>query len=123
MKKPLKNLVDSTNMSKTICKPEKQVETKPSTVHGLCKVHIQEVSDCPQFMAILMVLQTLRCSLVKFSVSALNPLIKNEYAAKTSFNFHEEICEQEQASTMDSLDVDSLFTKIPLDETIDIRVD
>ena len=37
--------------------------------------------------------------------------------------FAEKICQQDSNLNMASLDVDSLFTKIPLDETIDICVD
>ena len=39
-----------------------------------------------------------------------------------SFHFAEEICQQDSNLHMASLDVDSLFTNIPLDETIDICV-
>ena len=34
------------------------------------------------------------------------------------FHFAEEICEQDPSLSMCSLDADSLFTNIPLDETI-----
>ena len=40
-----------------------------------------------------------------------------------SFHFAEEICQQDFNLHMASLDVDSLLTNIPLDETIDICVD
>ena len=39
------------------------------------------------------------------------------------FHFAEEICQQDSNLHMASIDVDSLFTNIPLDETIDICVD
>ena len=55
-------------------------------------------------------------------VPILNPFTKNEYTVKDPFNFAEEICEQGPTLFMSSLDVDSLFTNIPLDETIDICV-
>ena len=58
----------------------------------------------------------------KFLVPILNPLTKNEYTVKDSFQFAEEICEQYPTLTMGSLDVDSIFTNIPLDETIDICI-
>ena len=59
-------------------------------------------------------------NLAKFLVLTLNPLTKKEYTVKDSFQFAEEICEQDPTLSMGSLDVDSLFTNIPLDETIDI---
>ena len=61
-------------------------------------------------------------NLATFLVPILNPLTKSEYTVKDSFQFAEEICEQDPTLSMGSLDVDSLFTNIPLDETIDICV-
>ena len=52
----------------------------------------------------------------------LNHLTKNEYTVKDSFQFAEETCEQDPTLSISSFNVDSLFTKIPLDETIDICV-
>ena len=55
-------------------------------------------------------------------VPTLNPLTKNEYTFKDSFQFPGDICEQVPTLFMGSLDVDSLFTNIPLDEIVDICV-
>ena len=52
----------------------------------------------------------------------LNPLTKNKYTVKDSFQFAEEISEQYPVLAMGSLDVDSLFTNILLDEIIDICI-
>ena len=41
---------------------------------------------------------------------------------KDSFQFAEEICEQDPKLSMGSLDIDSLFTNIPINETVDICV-
>ena len=61
--------------------------------------------------------------MLKFLVPILNTLSKNEYKVKiTPFQFAEEICEQDPTLSMGSLDLDSLFTNIPIDETIDICV-
>ena len=51
------------------------------------------------------------------------PLTQNEYTVTDSFHFAEEICKQDPNLYMASLDVDSLFTNIPLDKTIDICID
>ena len=100
----------------------KPVGTRPGIMHGNCKVHKQEIDGCPPFRPILSALQTPTYNLAKFLVPLLNPLTKNEYTVKDSFQFAEEICEQDPTLSMGSLDVDSLFTNIPLDETIDICV-
>ena len=78
----------------------------------LCKVYKQEVDGCPPFRSILLALYW----------SILDILTKNEYTVKDSFHFAEEICEQDPSLYMGSLDIDSLFTNIPLDETIDICI-
>ena len=46
----------------------------------------------------------------------------NEFAVKDSFHFAEEIVDQQYDLFMGSLDVDFLFTNIPLDETIEICI-
>ena len=117
-----KNLVDSNSMSKEICKFVKPVGTRPGIMYGNCKVHKQQVDGCPPFRPILSALQTPTYNLAKFLVPLLNPLTKNEYTVKDSFQFAEEIYEQDPTLSIGSLDVDSLFTNIPLDETIDICV-
>ena len=117
-----KNLVDSNSMSKEMRKFVKPVETRPGIMYGNCKVHKQQVDGCPPFRPILSALKTPTYNLAKFLVPILNPLTKNEYTVKDSFQFAEEICEQDPTLTMGSLDVDSLFTNIPLNETIDICI-
>ena len=63
-----------------------------------------------------------RSFISSFSICMTVPLTKNDYTVKDSFQLAEEICEQDPTLYMGSLDVDSLFTNIPLDETIDISV-
>ena len=53
-------------------------------------------------------------------MSILEPLTNNKYTVKDSFNFATEIVEQNSSNFMWSLDVDSLFTNIPSEETIKI---
>ena len=76
----------------------------------------------PLFRPILSALQTPTYNLAKFLVPILDPLTKNEHTVKDSFHFAEEVCEQDPSLSMNSLDVDSLFTNISLDETIDICI-
>ena len=91
-------------------------------MYGNCKVQKQQVDGCPPFRPVSSALQTPTYNLAKFLVPILNPLTENEYTVQDSFQFAEEICEQDTTLTMGSLDVDSLFTNIPLDETIDICI-
>ena len=117
-----KNLVDSDIMSREMRKSIKPVGTRQGTMYGVCKVHKQEVDGCPPFRPILSTLQTPTYNLAKFLVPILDPLTKNEYTVKESIDFAEGFCEQDPSLSMGSLDVDSLFTNIPLDENIDICI-
>ena len=65
-------------------------------------------------------LNTPTYKLAKYLVPILKPLTANEFTVKDSFNFAEEIVDQQHDLFMGSLDVDSLFTNIPLEETIEI---
>ena len=49
-------------------------------------------------------------------------MVKNEFTVKNSFTFVDEILTQNSDLYVASLDVDALFTNIPLEETIDICV-
>ena len=62
-------------------------------------------------------LQTPTYNLAKFLVSILNPLTKNEYSVRDSFQFAEEICEEDPTLSIGSLGVDSLFSNILFAET------
>ena len=61
--------------------------------------------------------------LAKYLLPFLTPLTENEYNVTDSFHFDGEICKQDPNLYMASLDVNSLFANIPLDETIDICTD
>ena len=58
--------------------------------------------------------------LAKFLVPILKSLTSNEYTVKDLFAFVEETVKQDSQFFMGNLDVDFLFTNIPLEETIDI---
>ena len=87
---------------------------------GSCKVHKKCVDGCPPFRPILSALQTLTYKLAKNLVPILEPLTTNKYTVKDSFNFATEIVEQDPSNVIGSLDIDSLFTNILLEETIEI---
>ena len=55
-----------------------------------------------------------------YLVPNLEPSTNNIYTVKYSFNFATEIVEQDSSSFMENLDIDSLFTNIPFEETIEI---
>ena len=73
----------------------KPVTTRPGIMYGDSTVHNQQVDGCPPFPPIFSALQTPTYNLAKFLVAILNPLTKNEYTVKESFQFAEEIYEQD----------------------------
>ena len=60
--------------------------------------------------------------LAKFFVTLLEPLTYNQYTIKDSFSFCEELKHFNTNLIMASFDIESLFTNIPLQETIDLCV-
>ena len=87
---------------------------------GLCKVHKND--RCPPFRPILSAIGTSSYKIAKFLVSRMNFITSNEFILKDTFCFAKEIVEQDSSLVMGSLDDDSLFTNIPLDETINICI-
>ena len=53
----------------------------------------------------------------------MSPLTVDDYTVKDSFTFAEEVIDFDHNLSMASLDVESLFTNIPVDETIKNAVD
>ena len=76
------------------------------------------VGNCPLFQPILLALNTSTYKLPKLLVPIRKPLITNEFTVKNYFHFTEEIIDQQLDFFMGSLDVDSLFTNLPLEDTI-----
>ena len=98
--------------------------TKPGVMYGLCKVHkgINPNDSVPPFCPILSAIGTCSYNLGNFFVPLLKQYTINEYTVKDSFSFCKEIVNQDPQLFMASLDIQSLFTNIPLDEKIDICV-
>ena len=65
-------------------------------------------------------LQTPRYKLTMILVTILEPLSTNKCTLKNSFNIATEIVEQDPLNFIGSLDIDSLFTNIPLEKTVEI---
>ena len=96
----------------------KGVGIRPGILYVLCKVHKAITDICPLFRPILSAIGTPSYKLAKFLVSKLSSITFNEFTVKNSFALAEEIVHQNSKLYMGSLDVHSLFTNIPLEETI-----
>ena len=94
--------------------------SRPGIMYGLSKVHKRGAPLRP----ILSATNTATFSLARFIVPMLRSLTENDYTVRDSFHFAKEISGLAAKDlVMASLDVESLFTNIPLDETIQICVD
>ena len=93
-------------------------------MYRLCKIHKGKgaSNDLPPFQPILSAIGTCTYNMAKFFVSILKDFTLNEYTVRDSFSFCDEIQEQDNNLYMASFDIESLFTNIPLDETINICV-
>ena len=119
----LKLLKDGEIIEKVTYKNIKPVGSRPGALYGLGKVHNEINNGLPPFRPILSATKTATYKLAKFLLPFLTPLTQNEYTVTDSFHFAEEICKQNPNLYMSSVDVDSLFINISLDETIDICID
>ena len=94
--------------------------SRPGILYGLPKVH---KNDCP-IRPIMSAIGTFNYKLSKFLVPILAPITTNEYTVKDSFSFAKEICDMNAGDcVLASFDVKSLFTNIPLKETVDICIE
>ena len=125
IKNVLDDLLQNNYLSEDDHKLMKPTGSRPGVMYGLCKVHkgVTDGSTVPPFRPILSAIRTCTYSLAKFFVPILKEFTTNEHTIKDSFTFAEEIANQNAEHYMVSFDVESLFTNIPLDETIDICVE
>ena len=95
--------------------------TNPGIMYGLPKVHKAGTPLRP----ILSANNTTSYNLSKFLVPTLSHLTTNEFTLKNSFEFSNLITKMYNSNNcvMCSLDIESLFTNIPLDETLNICLD
>ena len=92
-------------------------------LYGGPKVHKPVIINCPKFRPILSTIGTPTYKLAKFLVPILSPLTSNEFSVHDSFSYADEVSSFCPHHFMASLDVESLFTNIPLNEVIDICID
>ena len=92
--------------------------SKPGILYGLPKIH---KPGCP-IRPILSAIKTPTYNLAKFIIPLINPWSSNEFTTKDSFHFTAEIIKYDNSSNlvMASFDIKSLFTNVPLKDTIEV---
>ena len=96
--------------------------TKPGRMYGNAKVHKPLEDGVPKFRPIISAIGTSSYKIAKFLLPILKPYSNNEYSLSDSFKFKQEILNQRANTFMSTMDIESLFTNLPLNETIDICV-
>jgi hypothetical protein len=94
----------------------------PGILYGLPKIHKPNFSVNFPFRPIFAAYNTPSFKLAKFLVPILSPFTTNEHTIENSYKFVNKVKGIHNANSfyMASFDVESLFTNIPLAETIDI---
>ena len=110
---------------KMINKFSKPSGSEPGVMYGLYKFHkcTTDNTNIPPFCPILFAIGTCNYNFGKIFVTIFKQFTVIEYTVKDSFTFCKELLDQDPNLFMASFDIQSLFTNIPLDETIDICVD
>ena len=95
--------------------------SSPAILYGSPKVHKANMPLRP----ILAAFSTASYRLAKFIIPAFNPYVENEFTLKNSYAFMDVLKEKVFPTTafLTSFDVTSLFTNIPIKETVDIAVE
>ena len=120
--KLLNDLCEREIFSKQESENLKPFGSQPGILYGLCKVHKAVTEGIPPFRPILSAINTPSYRLATFFVPLLSEFTKNEFVIKDSFSFSTDVRNQNPDLFMTSFDIDSLFTNLPLDETIDICI-
>jgi len=97
----------------------------PGILYGNPKIHKANFKTEFQFRPIFASYRTPSYNLSKYLVPILNPLTHNQYTVLNSDKFVDELVSVPSADKffMVSFDIESLFTNIPIDETISICLD
>ena len=97
--------------------------SRPGILYGSPKVHKPVINNFPKFRPILSTIRTPTYKLAEFLVPILSPLTSNKFSVHDSFSFADKVSSFCPDHFMASLDIESLFTNISLNEVIDICID
>ena len=120
IKNILKSIPDKESLADMLHKKALPVGCCHGILNDQAKVHRPVIFNCPPFRPLLDAITTPLYKLAKFLVPILSPLTMNEYPVKDSFALAKEITKADCNYIMASLDVESLFTNVALEETIEI---
>ena len=96
----------------------------PARIYGTPKMYkFSSGGSFPKLRPIVSSIGTFNYNLARFLCDLLSPLVPNDYSCKDTFSFVSQIKNANLSiKFLVSYDVTSLFTNIPLQETIDIAL-
>ena len=97
--------------------------SNPARLYGLPKIHKPPVDGLPKYRPIISQIGSPTYEIAKFLLDFVKPFTTNEFTVKDTFHFVSLLDTKDHRLIMASLDVKSLFTNIPLEETIDLLTD
>ena len=103
-------------IDKSTYKSIKPVDSRPGILYVLGKIDQETLNEITPFWPTLSATGTPTYKLAKFLLKFLTPSTANEFTVIDSFQFAEEICQQDSNLHMSSLGVDFLFTDITLEK-------
>ena len=125
-KRLVDNILDTLYEKNAITRDIKTLLTpdgpSPARLYGLPKIHKALVDGLPNYRPIISQIGSPTYKIAKYLLDFISPITKNEYTLKDSFEFVSMIDKQDHNSFMCSFDIDSLFTNVPLEETIEIVI-
>ena len=119
----LKKLKALKNISEVDYKKRKSRGFSFGVLYGFSKTYKKFPDKLPPFRPILSAIKTSSYNLAKYLAPLIEPITKNIFTVKNSFEFSKEICEKNSKYFMASLGLESLFTNISLEESIKICCD
>ena len=119
----LNNLRDKKEISIEQYKGLSPSGSRPGVIHRSAKANKIVTDGLQLFRTILSAIGTPTHKLPKFLIPMLKSLTTNEYTMKGSFTFAEELQSFDSKFVMTNFDIESHFTNIPLQETIDLCVE
>ena len=96
--------------------------SSPGILYGLAKIHKTGIP----FRPILAAYKTATYKIAKFLIPLIEPFAHNEYTVKNSYEFYDSVLALNNSNMtgfMVSYDVSSLYTNVPVNETLSILCD
>ena len=97
------------------------LDTLYETLH-VYMTHKASIDGLPTYRPLTSQIGSPTYKIAKYLIDFISPITKNEYTLKDSFDFVSMIDKQDNNSFLCSFDIDSLFTNVPLEETIEIVI-